>query len=232
MNIIDSSKYQEMYSFRVAGETYSQIAKRYKITKQRVHQILLKNFPKVQIVIAKLYKATVCLKCGKSFNFYPSMKRGLFCSRRCCQEFITKSDKNQSSDMCRCSHCKAYKTRDEVIIYHHRGDKVYYYCLDCNNVRKRKYYNEHSQSIYKIICKSNKKYPEKSRARSAIHRAINRNQIIKPEICQKCGVIKSLQGHHPNYLKPLEVVWLCKKCHKKEHINKQTKSSLRLQYII
>lgn len=35
---------------------------------------------------------------------------------------------------------------------------------------------------------------------------------IKPEPCQQCGS-KLAQKHHPNYSKPLEVVWLCRDCH-------------------
>lgn len=35
--------------------------------------------------------------------------------------------------------------------------------------------------------------------------------------CEACGLETATQGHHPNYRKPLEVIWLCPKCHKNEH---------------
>ncbi len=34
--------------------------------------------------------------------------------------------------------------------------------------------------------------------------------------CVRCGAAKS-EAHHPDYSKPLEVVWLCGCCHRQEH---------------
>ena len=48
--------------------------------------------------------------------------------------------------------------------------------------------------------------------------AVRGNRIIKPLFCEHCnnsGI--ALEGHHSNYLEPLNVVWLCKPCHGKEH---------------
>ena len=39
---------------------------------------------------------------------------------------------------------------------------------------------------------------------------------LKPESCRDCGETK-VQMHHPDYYKPLEVVWLCRACHLAEH---------------
>lgn len=41
--------------------------------------------------------------------------------------------------------------------------------------------------------------------------------------CEHCGADKT-QAHHEDYLKPLEVVWLCTKCHAARHI--QIKSAI------
>jgi hypothetical protein len=37
-----------------------------------------------------------------------------------------------------------------------------------------------------------------------------------PRPCVICGE-KSVEGHHTDYLKPLEVIWLCHNHHSKEH---------------
>ncbi len=42
----------------------------------------------------------------------------------------------------------------------------------------------------------------------------------KPDICEKCGKkfpIGKIHGHHPNYRKPLFVIWVCPKCHRGIH---------------
>ena len=34
-----------------------------------------------------------------------------------------------------------------------------------------------------------------------------------PKPCEKCGATESVQRHHPDITKPLEIVWLCQACH-------------------
>ncbi len=60
------------------------------------------------------------------------------------------------------------------------------------------------------------KYPEKIKAQEKLHGAIKCKKI-KKESCVICGNKKS-QGHHPDYLKPLEVIWLCQKHHYLKHL--------------
>ncbi len=53
---------------------------------------------------------------------------------------------------------------------------------------------------------------------SAVHRAVKSGELVKPDICSKCGVPgKKLDGHHKDYEQPLVVVWVCRKCHKQRH---------------
>src|SRR5260370_38957482 len=54
-----------------------------------------------------------------------------------------------------------------------------------------------------------------SKAQSAVARAVKSGKLIQRP-CEKCGNPKS-EGHHPDYEKPLEVVWLCSKHHKLVH---------------
>ena len=43
--------------------------------------------------------------------------------------------------------------------------------------------------------------------------AIKLGHISRPEACQKCGVTGPVHGHHYDYAKPFDVLWLCRKCH-------------------
>lgn len=39
---------------------------------------------------------------------------------------------------------------------------------------------------------------------------------LVPQPCADCGADKS-EKHHEDYSKPFEIVWLCRKCHRKRH---------------
>lgn len=63
-----------------------------------------------------------------------------------------------------------------------------------------------------------RKNPElriKMNARWMANKAVLSGKLIKKP-CEVCGNIK-VDGHHKDYFKPLEVVWLCRKCHLAEH---------------
>ncbi|SRR6266478_352219 len=54
-------------------------------------------------------------------------------------------------------------------------------------------------------------------AHNAVANALRRGKIRRPKNCSYCGEKCKPNGHHPDYRKPLEVVWLCTPCHNKEH---------------
>ena len=48
--------------------------------------------------------------------------------------------------------------------------------------------------------------------------AVRGGRLEKLDYCEHCSREDiPLDGHHPDYLKPLEVIWLCKPCHGAEH---------------
>jgi hypothetical protein len=65
-------------------------------------------------------------------------------------------------------------------------------------------------------------YGEKEKARIALRAAVRQGEITKPERCEDCGRATRLQGHHPDYSRPLEVEWLCARCHGKRHRTEDT----------
>jgi len=63
-----------------------------------------------------------------------------------------------------------------------------------------------------------KNEPEKYTAMSALNNAVRGGRVKKPAACYRCGVIDvKLQGHHSDYNKPFDVVWLCPGCHAALH---------------
>ena len=46
--------------------------------------------------------------------------------------------------------------------------------------------------------------------------AVKKKKIIKTE-CINCGSNENIVGHHEDYNKPFDVLWLCKVCHYQLH---------------
>ena len=61
---------------------------------------------------------------------------------------------------------------------------------------------------------------EHRKAWSLVASAEASGKLIRPSTCPQCGSTKHIQAHHPDYSKPLNVVWLCQLCHKKLHQHK------------
>jgi hypothetical protein len=71
----------------------------------------------------------------------------------------------------------------------------------------------HAKSV-RINRKNN---PERSYARGVLARAVAEWGMPKPTSCQSCGTDCTPHGHHEDYRKPLDVIWLCVPCHTERH---------------
>lgn len=49
---------------------------------------------------------------------------------------------------------------------------------------------------------------------------------MRPETCSKCYEGETIQAHHEDYTKPLEVDWLCPMCHKAADMKRATRLKL------
>lgn len=85
------------------------------------------------------------------------------------------------------------------------------------NQRYRKYQNKYS-------IEKRKNNDPKFLARSIVSLALRGKMITRPIMCSKCNVDCKPEGHHEDYSKPLDIIWLCTKCHKELH--KQCKTAL------
>ncbi len=59
-------------------------------------------------------------------------------------------------------------------------------------------------------------YPNKYKAKNMVNNAIRDGKLFR-ENCSTCGADERIHGHHDDYLKPLNVRWLCAVCHKQWH---------------
>lgn len=67
-------------------------------------------------------------------------------------------------------------------------------------------------------------------AQNMLEQAIIRGEVIRRTTCENCGesgVFKDgrtkVQAHHPDYNRPLEVLWLCQPCHHEWHKHNKAK---------
>lgn len=86
------------------------------------------------------------------------------------------------------------------------AEKKRIYFRNSQEQKKKKY--EYLRNIYD---------KKKIYANIQIYEALQSGKIIKPSRCQICGKEKTLDGHHHDYDKPLDVIWVCRKCHMKIH---------------
>lgn len=115
------------------------------------------------------------------------------------------------------------------------GEKYYFTGITCSNghICERKTTTGHCRECERQRLKTrvksleakrrrNKKHDlqrrgtKKLKARIAVHAAV-RNGILRKLPCSKCGATLKIEGHHEDYSKPLDVVWLCKPHHHQRH---------------
>lgn len=96
-------------------------------------------------------------------------------------------------------YCRRQRKYDST----HKRDRKDYFkkWLEDN----RKHFNE-------LMLKQYYKDKTKQLVRSEANRKIT---IPKGMLCQNCHLVPAIQKHHPDYSKPLDILFVCRKCHNK-----------------
>jgi hypothetical protein len=95
-------------------------------------------------------------------------------------------------------------------------------CRNCTTDRIKRYRNTDKgrENIYRALKKSTAKFRYKQDAREILNWHLKKNKIEK----SNCFCGKKGEAHHPDYSKPLEVIWLCRPHHSELH--RQLKKTL------
>jgi len=155
-----------------------------------------------------------------------------------------------------CFKCKRELELSEFYRHPKMADGRLGKCKECtrrdvneNRKEKRDYYLEYDRTRYyaehekrKKACHSwskkhpdianrakaahRRNHPEKYAATNAVYNALRNGRLIKSP-CSGCGSVERVHGHHEDYTKPLDVVWLCPSCHGLRHaeINRERRRS-------
>lgn len=127
--------------------------------------------------------------------------------------------------MKRCFKCGLEKSLSDFYKHPAMADGRLGKCKDCTkldmkvdrqaNPRVREYDRRrasapHRKKLAASILRSwRAEHPE----RMAAHNTVARAELQPPDLCEGCGLPLRLEKHHPDYSKPLLIVWLCKPCH-------------------
>jgi hypothetical protein len=145
----------------------------------------------------------------------------------------------------RCFRCLSTLPMEEFYKHAQMKDGHLNKCINCtkkdvlkNKLDKIDYYKQYEKSRASIpsrvkarleyrkteagkaaVRRAHRKYednhPERRYAQRALSNALRDGKVSKLN-CFICGLEK-VEGHHPDYSKPLEVVWLCTEHHKQTH---------------
>lgn len=93
-------------------------------------------------------------------------------------------------------------------------------CKQCRAIAKNKYRRtskgraaEMRSSIVNV-----ERHRDKQKARLLVDYAVRSGKLQKPKVCEiNSDCSGRIEGHHPNYAKPLSVRWLCMKHHRGVH---------------
>jgi hypothetical protein len=82
--------------------------------------------------------------------------------------------------------------------------------------RARYQHPERKAAIRRRSDRWNAEHPLGYKAHNAVRNAIRDRRLIR-QPCTICGGSENIHAHHRDYTKPLDVVWLCVKCHQRIH---------------
>lgn len=135
-------------------------------------------------------------------------------------------------DYKRCPNCGERKPLTEFHRHSGRRDGRSSYCKECACERARKWEAENRERANRTAREWNRAnpdkvaarhrrwieaHPEKRAAQVQLGHAIEAGRIVRPTNCEDCGSDGLIHGHHDDYSKPLDVRWLCPRCHKAAH---------------
>ena len=141
-----------------------------------------------------------------------------------------------------CKHCGADKPLTEFYAQSTTRDRRMNICKTCHKNKMRGRYNlPHVKEYERARARTAKRkelgkrvqrewhrkhpeatrrhraeHPEIYRARTAVGNAVRDGRLVRRS-CAICDATENIHGHHNDYSSPLDVIWLCARCHYRLH---------------
>ena len=124
--------------------------------------------------------------------------------------------------MKKCSRCKQTLLESEFRKDRSQSDGLQHRCRPCHVEANREWVARNLETRRESQRRRELRKPgrirkatdEQKRAVRVVANAVKAGTLIRPNHCGHCGTSDSpIQAHHHDYSLPLEVTWLCAKCH-------------------
>ena len=145
------------------------------------------RYCKIDKPVVDFYKSAI-RQCGKKGDCKECIRSRVRANRAAKIDYYREFDRKRANLPHRVEARKDYQQTDRGRAAVARGKKAHYY-----------------------------RYPNRSMARTAVGNAVRDGRLHKPSQCETCQQEAELHGHHCDYNKPLDVMWLCDPCHKAWH---------------
>jgi len=160
----------------------------------------------------------LCKKCGidkeeSRFEFRNDTKKFRKTCKDCRNKKFNEAYKDNKEKICK----RNRETRNRSKEHYNAKSRERYWKNRkelLGKARKRKGYK-------KIRINSLVKWREKNKDKCSVYqkviRALKSGKLKKSEKCQMCNKECNTHGHHYDYSKPLDVIWVCSECHRLLH---------------
>jgi hypothetical protein len=172
----------------------------------------------------------VCSKCfvEKEFSEFYRKKTGKFglcatCKKCVIQEATEWHRKNpEKTNAAKKKYIESikgtekYRERNRIFTSRYRN-KNHEKCLNrerkrIETLKKSGLYDQDGAN--RRLMKWRQKHPEKNKCHYTIANALISGKMTKPGNCMICGKVSRIEGHHEDYSKPFQVIWVCGSCHR------------------
>jgi hypothetical protein len=111
----------------------------------------------------------------------------------------------------RCFKCEETKSITEFYAHPEMADGRLGKCKTCTKKDVSNYWHEHAVVLRQT---DGIRRRIKRAANQKTSNAIRDKRLVRADQCFYCGDTEGIDAHHWNYYRPLDVTWLCARCHR------------------
>lgn len=127
-----------------------------------------------------------------------------------------------------CKNCGESKPLADYYVHSRMTDGRLNQCKECVKARVRAHRTDNIDRIREYdrsrgsrmtaddLRAQRARHPEKYKARMAVGNALRDGRLTRQD-CEQCGAEDNIHAHHDDYSRPLDVRWLCSRCHHAHH---------------